>query len=439
MILNVIPLSGQYTSVTIQTPRGVSIDALRFNGTDFSAPDIAYWNNYWTNGYNCRIIGNATNYYNCHGYAWYDIEGHMSQADLLWINDVDGSGNPLGNVTKYYSGANPSYIETSTVTNHLKVSYYPRDHSAVTTESDSLISKFAYGPLVKHTVSQCPFYTGAQIKYYRLNPAISGSTALLCNGQQRTFTSNTSIPGSTYNWVMSQLSYVSGTTSCIVSGNGAGDAYIYLQMTTPSGEVATTSSINFWVGTAQVQSISGPSSTTRNAYNYYYANANHTSGTSYNWSVSPSGPYVSPSGGEVNSCLIVFYNTGSYQVLARAVNACGTTTWCPKSVYVGGGKMLTLFPNPASDNVSITVNEDPQIFVANDSLISSSVISNSSNVEPKTYTIRIFNSQSALLSTSIRSGKNFNVPLTNMREGTYIIEVSEGNNRYTQQLIVKHN
>ena len=210
-------------------------------------------------------------------------------------------------------------------------------------------------------------------------------------------------------------------------------------MTTPSGEIATSNNIGFWVGTAQVQSISGPSSTTRNAYNYYYANVNHSSGTSYNWSVSPSGPYVSPSGGEVNSCLVIFYNTGSYQVLARAVNACGTTTWCPKSVYVGGGKMLTLFPNPATDNVSITVNEDLQIEIASDSTLVNVTTTASINNEPKTYTIRIFNSQSALLSTTIRSGKSFNVPLTNMRDGTYIIEVSDGNNRYTQQLVVKHN
>ena len=303
LIIKIAPLAGQYQSTTIQTPRGVSVDALRFTGTDFNSTDIAYWNSYWTSGYNCRIIDNSTNYYNCHGYAWYDIEGHMSQGDLLWINDVDQNGNPIYNVTKYYSEANPSYVQTTTVTNHLKVSYYPRDHSAVTTPDDSVISKWAWGPLVKHTLAQCPFYNNAQIKYYKLNPLIDGSTAILCSSPSRTFTSNTSILGSTYNWIKddNKLGYVSGagTTSYTVSGTGSGDAYIYLQITTPSGVVATTPSKNFWVGTAQVQSISGPSSTTRNAYNYYYANTNHSSGTTYNWSVSPSG------WGELN---ITFYN-----------------------------------------------------------------------------------------------------------------------------------
>ena len=43
--------------------------------------------------------------------------------------------------------------------------------------------------------------------------------------------------------------------------------------------------------------------------------------------------------------------------------------------------------------------------------------------ESTTYTIRIYNSQSFLLSTCTRSGKSFNIPLINMQDGTYIIEV----------------
>ncbi len=376
----------------------------------------------------------ATSTYNCHSFAWNKSEGGPTCTVAYYGGDTDES--------IYWS--DNSYIET-TEPYASKISYYQDDHSAIQTATQgTYISKWGDYPKMQHARDYGPaIYQMSYRKYYRLNPGITGSVALMCTGQQRTITSNTAITGSTYSWTRetSLLDYVSGTgtTSYTVSGtSGTGNAYVRLQITTPSGEVATTSDLNFWVGKAQVQSISGPSSTTRNAYNYYYANANHTSGTTYNWSVSPSGPYVSPSGGEVNSCLIVFYNTGSYQVLARAVNACGTTTWCPKSVYVGGGKMLTLFPNPATDNVTVTVNEDPQVDVVGDSTIVNETKSTSINV-PKTYTIRIFNSQSALLSTSIRSGKSFNVPLTNMRDGTYIIEVSDGNNRYTQQLILKHN
>ena len=59
--------------------------------------------------------------------------------------------------------------------------------------------------------------------------------------------------------------------------------------------------------------------------------------------------------------------------------------------------------------------------------------------EPTTYTINIYNNQSTKLSSVIRSGKSFNVPLINLLDGTYTIEVSDGRNSYRQQLILKHN
>jgi hypothetical protein len=58
---------------------------------------------------------------------------------------------------------------------------------------------------------------------------------------------------------------------------------------------------------------------------------------------------------------------------------------------------------------------------------------------PTNFTIKIYNSQSALISSVKRNGMNFSVPLTNMRDGTYIVEVSDGKTSTTQTLIVKHN
>ncbi len=103
---------------------------------------------------------------------------------------------------------------------------------------------------------------------------------------------------------------------------------------------------------------------------------------------------------------------------------------------------MTLYPNPASDNVTVTMTEyvpsaeysDTAGFVSetmNDTYTES--------VEAITYTIRIYNNQSALLSTFTRSGGSINIPLVNMKDGAYIIEVSDEKKYYRQQLIVKHN
>ncbi len=135
----------EYNETTVSTPTGVTIEAWLFNEDDyddFDAPTIAAQNYAWTYGYNCRILANSTKYYNCHGFAWYNIEGQMSQSDLRWINELDNEEDP--NIAKYYTGDNRSYTETQTYSNHLRVSYVGDDHSAVTTEDeDSLVSKWA--------------------------------------------------------------------------------------------------------------------------------------------------------------------------------------------------------------------------------------------------------------------------------------------------------
>jgi hypothetical protein len=104
---------------------------------------------------------------------------------------------------------------------------------------------------------------------------------------------------------------------------------------------------------------------------------------------------------------------------------------------------MTLFPNPASDNVTITMTEnipsteycDTTGFIIEPV---TDIDTYAESVEPPTFTIRIYNSQSELLYTCKRSGNSFNIPLVNMKDGAYIIEVSDGESFYRQQLIIKH-
>jgi hypothetical protein len=425
LLINIIPINAQYQSVNIQTPRGVSVAALKFTGTDFSDSEIDYWNYYWTNGYNCRILANSTNYFNCHGYAWYDIEGHMSQSDLLWINDVDQYGNPTNNVTKYYSGVDPSYTQVTTVTNHLRVSYYPRDHSAVTTQDqDSVISKWAYGPLVKHTLASCPFYPNSQIRYYRLIAGIEGSTTALCSNQQATFTSFTSIPGSTYSWSKTDalLDYVSGsgTTSYTVKGkSGSGAATVNLQMTTPSGEVASPNVPKYlWIGPPIVSYISGPYGSNPLSY-YSMPTPDYGAGISYTWSLSPSGSLYY----WMDHADVTLSDPGYYVLGTQASNSCGTTGWVYTYINYGG---FLLSPNPASDEVTVTVNINKSSEQDNPAISSSN------------YTISIFNSSGVLCGQYKRSGSRFTLPISGLRDGQYYIKINNGKVESIKQLIVKH-
>jgi hypothetical protein len=56
----------QYDQTIVTTPTGYSVDALLFTGIDFDDDEIVTQNYNWTVGYNCVILANSTNYYNCH-------------------------------------------------------------------------------------------------------------------------------------------------------------------------------------------------------------------------------------------------------------------------------------------------------------------------------------------------------------------------------------
>ncbi len=138
------------------------------------------------------------------------------------------------------------------------------------------------------------------------------------------------------------------------------------------------------------------------------------------------------------------FSASGVSITARSTNSCGTgpngsfyltrKTWGCSGYYA-----MTLNPNPASDHVTITMIENLPLVEYSDSGINNMAVTDAKAGEPTTYTIRIYNSQSVLLATMTRTGKSFNIPLIKMRDGTYIIEVSDGKNSYRRQLIVKHN
>jgi len=425
---------GQFVEADVTTPTGVSVDALRFdedNYDDYDATDIAYWNWWWTYGYNCRILANSTLYYNCHGYAWHNIEGRMGQSNLRWINDVDQNGNPIYNVTKYYTGVNKSYTETTTVTNHQRISYFPRDHSAVTTEDqDSVISKWADGPLVKHTIPQCPFFSGSQIKYYRLNPSIDGSSASLCINSERTFTSNTSITGSTYVWSKdnNHLDYVSGagTTSYRVKGVlSSGNAWLKLQITTPSGEIATTSNKTVWVGVPDIPVTyptgDPPYEMMLDDMGYIQVqSAPGASSTNYDWDVS--GSIEQLNSNPAQTCAIFATSLGEGYFSVTSENECGSSPVASGEVYVSLWKLL-ITPNPSSSEINIKL-------VKND---------DSNLKEGNRWELEIFDQS---LVTKVKAtnifDQDYKINIQNWKDGMYYVVARYGKNTITGKLVVRN-
>jgi hypothetical protein len=446
------PVKGQYSyeyqTTTVKTPTGINVDALQFKYwlyDDFDEDRIADENNDWTEGYNCEIIENSTKFYNCHGYAWYTVEGNSSQSQLRWINNIDDYSNPTYNVQKYYSstysGGNPSYKEVSTNNNpSLKVSYFPRDHSSITdSETGYFVSKWAWGTLVKHLPAQCPFYPNSVIKYYSLiEPAISLPYSVLCNGSQQTVSESTfSHISLNYDWdVSGPLTEVDGdgTSSYTVAGTSqSGVGVITLTITTPSGATATVSR-DVWIG-PPAPPIFNRSSPFFAPINSSYSVRIETPGadiSTANWGSSGCISLISASAD--NASFLTCPIDGCGDIYVTTSNNCGSSNNSTLSVISGTGGdcmsidsfspiSLSLYPNPASTETTLAIHQGK-----------SNTVSDNTEWELEIYD----KVQQTRIKKSKYSGKNAKINISGLPNDIYIVRVKIGNEIISEKLVVKH-
>ncbi|MBA7511125.1 hypothetical protein ES705_03116 [subsurface metagenome] len=214
---------------TRYTPKGDQISAgVLKEDYVLTVGEKATLKDYWLWYYQNRItfISEATRTYNCHGYAWHVSEG-QDKVVIFTPND-----------DKYWTQG--SYQETSSQ-NKAKVAFTESaDHSAIrTSHADTFISKWGQSPRFKHHINDCPYEPKTNLKYYKLDPNMTGSTSVLCYNVQRTFNANiTHMTGATLTWTPSgYITYYSGagTPEYTVKGSGDGNSYVNFQITTPTG------------------------------------------------------------------------------------------------------------------------------------------------------------------------------------------------------------
>lgn len=102
------------------------------------------------------VVGDGTTWYNCHSFAWY----WMNVNNQYWMNDPSA----------YMSDG--SYKEVSLDSRKLNDRiWFSKVHSAVETapgEKNDMISKWGDFPLVRHSLTNNPYYTAPlKIKAYR--------------------------------------------------------------------------------------------------------------------------------------------------------------------------------------------------------------------------------------------------------------------------------
>jgi hypothetical protein len=231
--------------------------------------------------------------------------------------------------------------------------------------------------------------------------------------------------GSNVGWVIKQngITKAQGTgINAQASNLSNGLANVLYTISFPCNSSSTTVNKDFWIGKPIFNSIIGPSEGfTYNTYTFY-ANprGDLLSQSEYTWILNPvNGNSVRPYYDYVD---ISFYNPYEcYQVVGRASNSCGTTEWVMTNICVYNS--YSLFPNPASEIVTITDNQ----------------IGKAENVNSNiTYSIRILDLWGSIQNAFTKSGPSFSIPVNNLKDGNYIIQINDGKKTSNLQLVIKH-
>jgi len=246
--LNTIPppnLDISHDEVTIYTPADREADGAYVlkSGYELTSTQkqaaLQYCDSFY--GYRIDDLGEATNTYNCHGYAWHMIENEIveeAEYDTVWLKYE---------VHYWTQHLKQSYEEVSWREN-AKIRFQNlSDHSAIATDDpDVIISKWGNLPLFKHDIDDCPYYSNLGLKYYWIKkPVISDPPEAMYTDDTHKFSETRFvkyyIEGIEYYWE------ILGNNLTQVGANGdfeftaeatshVGTDTLCLHITTPSGQ-----------------------------------------------------------------------------------------------------------------------------------------------------------------------------------------------------------
>ena len=345
-------------TTTIKTPTNVNIEAVIY--PEFSDPDLALVeasaaNLIASEGWSAVWVGPASRTYNCHNYAWHHSDG----GEKRWVEQFTQNGN--NNIDKYWSGTEPTYTVTTSLKG-AKVFYPNGDHSAIIITPGTFRSKWGNWPLYDHPPTHCP-YTATGLQYY--NIPVSGNEVICTSNNYSTLNIGSAI----YSWTgSSNINVSSNGANVFATGLSDGTAWIQSQISSPfSSTTVKSERKSLWVGKPSTPfAISG---FPYNGYVFgsdteYEFRALTSPGMGldyYNWVIG-CGSIVHGQGTDdiiVRTCTAPDYVTMNFNVSIRVGNECGLSDWLWRTGYVVGesGATYMVYPNPASSEITVALNE----------------------------------------------------------------------------------
>ena len=285
---------------------------------------------------------------------------------------------------------------------------------------------------------------------------ISGPS-IICSSNA-TFTVNNIPDGCTISWNhSSNLTYISGqnTNSYTVAANGTGTGTVEAIIVATNCDSIVFSLYNVWVGGPLIPVISS-SSPFNWSSDYGYPIAKEFTivpgqdidlydesiiygglieNFQWTWNSDNVGNLYDM--GAAHTMFLMDY-PGSARIRVKVSNSCDETDWS-LPVFVQATEDFVLSPNPASDNITITMNDKESVapIITSDGA-NKSITQNASASVLTDYTIRIFNQLGTMKYNTTKSGKSFIISVNNLQNGNYFINISDGKNSNSRQFIIKH-
>jgi len=246
---------------------------------------------------------------------------------------------------------------------------------------------------------------------------------LVCRSTNRTFTYTNPPSGKTIYWTKSNnLEYVSGQNTNFYT--------VRASSTSISGEGWVRASLSdchdvgliypVWVGGPAVTISGATSGSVGNSYTYYEDPAVYSNPTSFIWTLSPPVDGNTIYGYDYWANAVFYGDGGYYQIGCTPTNICGTGSMATTYIDIYDPDFYIISPNPASDIVTISVKKS------------------SINSTDDSYMLQVIDMYGSLFYTSTKSGDRFTFPVNNLKNGTYIVQITNDKKTSNLILVVKH-
>lgn len=229
--------------------------------------------------------------------------------------------------------------------------------------------------------------------------------------------------------------YSAWDTYAIFKANGTGDAWIRAEISNPSCSSFNTSDLDVWAGAPPTFDISGTASIVLNSTEHYIADVTYgelaTYGVNYyDWTVTSKLQFESSHAYQID-VYVKGITLGFGTISFYTTNSCGTSTF-NFPVRVVSSKSLNIYPNPASSEITIEIEDDSKVDDTSDD------VAVKEQMTEEEYMVTIYDNLGILVYSNRYSNiSEIKINTSGWQEGIYYVTLINGDEKYTGSFIIE--